>query len=51
MSTHYRLVAQAVETAWRQATPAPLRLIGSSNMLLYGTLFYFPDRPLDLRDQ
>jgi 4-amino-4-deoxy-L-arabinose transferase-like glycosyltransferase len=44
-ATHYRLLAQAVEAAWRQATPAPLRLIGSSNMLLYGTLFYFPDRP------
>jgi 4-amino-4-deoxy-L-arabinose transferase-like glycosyltransferase len=44
-ATQYRLLAQAVDAAWQQTTPAPLRLIGSNNVLLYGTLFYFPERP------
>jgi 4-amino-4-deoxy-L-arabinose transferase-like glycosyltransferase len=47
-ATHYRLVAQAVEQAWRQTTAAPLRLIGSYDNLLYGTLFYFPQQPSTL---
>ena len=44
-ATHYRLVAQAVEKVWRETTGEPLRLIGSYDNLLYGTLFYFPQRP------
>jgi hypothetical protein len=43
-SSHYRLVAQAVEKAWGETTDQPLRLIGSYNNLLYGSLFYFPER-------
>jgi 4-amino-4-deoxy-L-arabinose transferase-like glycosyltransferase len=42
---HYRLVADAAEKVWRAATDRPLRLIGSYNNLLYGSLFYFADRP------
>ena len=49
-ATHYRGVAQAVETAWVQATPRPLWFVGSYNNLLYGVLFYLPDRvaPLEI---
>jgi len=47
-ATHYRLVAQAAEKAWRETTDQPLRLIGSYNNLLYGALFYFPQRPSTL---
>jgi hypothetical protein len=47
-ATHYRLVAQAVEKVWRQTTDRPLRLIGSYDNLLYGTLFYFPEQPSTL---
>lgn len=39
-ATHYRLLAQAVEKAWSEATDRPLRVLGSYNNLLYGTLFY-----------
>jgi Dolichyl-phosphate-mannose-protein mannosyltransferase len=42
---HYGLVAQAARKVWRETTERPLRLIGSYNNLLYGTVFYFPDRP------
>jgi len=41
----YRLVAQAVEKVWRESTNRPLRIVGSSTNLLYGTVFYFADRP------
>jgi 4-amino-4-deoxy-L-arabinose transferase-like glycosyltransferase len=44
-ATHYRLVAQAVEKVWRQTTARSLRLIGSYDNLLYGTLIYFPEEP------
>jgi hypothetical protein len=47
-ATHYRLVAQAVEKAWRETTGEPLRLIGSYDNLLNGTLFYFPEKPSTL---
>jgi 4-amino-4-deoxy-L-arabinose transferase-like glycosyltransferase len=43
--THYGLVAEAAAKVWREATGRPLRLVGSYNNLLYGSLFYFPDRP------
>jgi dolichyl-phosphate-mannose-protein mannosyltransferase len=47
---HYRLLAQAIETNWKQTTDRPLRFIGSYNNLLYGALFYLPDRasPLEI---
>ncbi len=44
-ASHYRLLAQAVEKAWRDTTDRPLRLVGSYNNLLNGTTFYFQDRP------
>jgi 4-amino-4-deoxy-L-arabinose transferase-like glycosyltransferase len=44
-AAHYRLVAQAAEKVWREATPDRLRLVGSYNNVLYGTVFYFADRP------
>ena len=44
-AAHYRLVAQAAEKVWREATPDRLRVVGSYNNLLYGTVFYFADRP------
>jgi 4-amino-4-deoxy-L-arabinose transferase-like glycosyltransferase len=44
-AAHYRLLARAVEAAWRQTTDAPLRLTGSSDKLVFGTLFYFPEHP------
>jgi hypothetical protein len=47
-ATHYRLVAQAAEQAWRETTEEPLRLIGSSNNVVYGTVFYFSDHPSTL---
>jgi hypothetical protein len=44
-SPHYRLVAQAVEKVWRETTDRPLRIVGSYENLLSGTLFYYRDRP------
>jgi len=41
----YRLVAQAADKAWRETTDRPLRLVGSYNNVLYGTVFYFSERP------
>jgi hypothetical protein len=43
--TQYSLVAEAAGKVWRETTDRPLRLIGSYNNVLYGTVFYFPDRP------
>ncbi len=45
--THYRLVAQDVERLWHEATGQPLRLVGGTANLLYGSMFYFADRPSD----
>jgi dolichyl-phosphate-mannose-protein mannosyltransferase len=42
---HYRLVAQEVEKVWRETTDRPLRLVGGTANLLYGSVFYFADRP------
>jgi hypothetical protein len=42
---HYRLVAQAAEKVWHETTDRELRLVGSYNNLLYGTVFYFSARP------
>jgi hypothetical protein len=43
--THYRLIAQAVEKAWRQQTDEPLRIVGSFRTVVDGTNPYFPSRP------
>ena len=44
-SGHYRLVARAVERAWRDASNAPLQIFGSYDNLLYGGSFYFSKPP------
>jgi 4-amino-4-deoxy-L-arabinose transferase-like glycosyltransferase len=45
--THYRLVALEVEKLWHETTGRPLRLVGGTANLLYGSMFYFADRPSD----
>jgi hypothetical protein len=45
--THYRLVARDVEKLWHETTGRPLRLVGGTANLLYGSMFYFADRPSD----
>jgi hypothetical protein len=47
-ATHYRLLARAVETVWRETTDAPLRLFGSETNLMNGVAFYLLDRPSTL---
>ncbi len=42
---HYRLVAEEVEKLWHDTTRRPLRLVGGTANLLYGSVFYFADRP------
>jgi hypothetical protein len=44
-SPHYRLVAQAVEKVWRETTDQPLRIVGSYENIISGTLFYYRDGP------
>jgi hypothetical protein len=44
-SPHFRLVAQAVEKVWRETTDRPLRIIGSYENLVSGTVFYYRDGP------
>jgi 4-amino-4-deoxy-L-arabinose transferase-like glycosyltransferase len=45
-ASHYRLIAAAVDAAWRGTTKAPLRLFGSNTNIVNGAGFYLPDRPL-----
>jgi 4-amino-4-deoxy-L-arabinose transferase-like glycosyltransferase len=45
-AAHYRLLAAAVETAWRDTTPAPLRLFGSETNIANGAGFYLRGKPL-----
>ena len=45
-ATHYRQIAAAVEQAWRDATPAPLRLFGSDTTIANGAGFYLRGKPL-----
>jgi hypothetical protein len=44
-ATHYRLLADAVERAWRESNAQPLRLVGSYETIINGMIFYLPDRP------
>ncbi len=46
--TQYSLVAEAARKVWRETTEAPLRLVGSYENVLNGSVFYFPDRPSTL---
>ncbi len=45
-ATHYRLIAAAVEQAWRDVTAAPLRLFGSETTIANGAGFYLGGKPL-----
>ncbi len=44
-ASHYRLIAHAVEGAWRAHTDQPLRIVGSYG-IVNGIVFYLPDQPL-----
>jgi Dolichyl-phosphate-mannose-protein mannosyltransferase len=44
-AAHYRLLANAVEQAWRKTSTQPLRLIGSDTNLVNGVVFYLADHP------
>ena len=41
----HRLAAEALERAWRETTTAPLKIVGGTDELSYGTAFYLKDRP------
>jgi 4-amino-4-deoxy-L-arabinose transferase-like glycosyltransferase len=41
----YSLIADAAGRFWRETTGRPVRLIGSHDNVMNGSLFYFPDRP------
>jgi 4-amino-4-deoxy-L-arabinose transferase-like glycosyltransferase len=43
--SQYRLVAQAVERAWRAHTDKPLRIVASYDSVANGTTFYFESQP------
>ena len=45
-ASHYRLIAAAVDDAWRSRTAAPLRLFGSNTNIVNGAGFYLPTQPL-----
>jgi Dolichyl-phosphate-mannose-protein mannosyltransferase len=45
-AAHYRLIAAAVEKAWKETTSAPLRLFGSDTNIGNGSGFYLQRRPL-----
>jgi len=47
-ATHYRLLAAAIDQAWRAATDKPMRLIGSNTNLVNGVVFYLADQPSTL---
>jgi hypothetical protein len=44
-ASHYRLIAQAVEQAWRGTTDQPLRIVGGNRPVVDGSNFYFTDPP------
>jgi 4-amino-4-deoxy-L-arabinose transferase-like glycosyltransferase len=44
-ASHYRLIAQVVEQAWRGATDKPLRIVGGNRPVVDGSNFYFADPP------
>jgi 4-amino-4-deoxy-L-arabinose transferase-like glycosyltransferase len=51
-ATHYRLLAAAVDRAWRETTDKPMRYFGSYTNVLNGASFYLNDHPstLDIMD-
>jgi hypothetical protein len=44
-ASHYRLIAQALEQAWRAQTTQPLRIVGGNRPVVDGSNFYFADPP------
>jgi hypothetical protein len=44
-ASHYRLIAQAVEQAWRAQTNEPLRIVGGNRPVVDGSNIYFTGRP------
>jgi len=44
-ASHYRLIVQAVEQAWRAQTDKPLRIVGGNRPVVDGSNFYFADPP------
>ncbi len=44
-ATHYRLLAAAIDKAWRDTSDRPLRLVGSNTNLVNGVVSYLPSRP------
>lgn len=42
----YRLIAQALESAWRNQTDKPLRIVGSIASVTNGATFYLASRPM-----
>jgi hypothetical protein len=44
-ASHYRLIAQAVEQAWRAQSDKPLRIVGGNRPVVDGSNFYFAERP------
>jgi 4-amino-4-deoxy-L-arabinose transferase-like glycosyltransferase len=47
-ANQYSLIADAAGRFWHQATGRPVRLIGSYDNVMNGSVFYFPDRPSTL---
>jgi 4-amino-4-deoxy-L-arabinose transferase-like glycosyltransferase len=47
-ATHYRLLAAAVDRAWRETTREPMRFVGSYTNIVNGIVFYLRDRPSTL---
>jgi Dolichyl-phosphate-mannose-protein mannosyltransferase len=44
-ASDYRLIAQAVDTAWRGHSDKPLRIVGSTDVIVNGIAFYLADPP------
>jgi 4-amino-4-deoxy-L-arabinose transferase-like glycosyltransferase len=44
-AAHYRLLAQAVDQAWRATSTQPLKLVGSDTNLVNGVVFYLSAAP------
>jgi 4-amino-4-deoxy-L-arabinose transferase-like glycosyltransferase len=47
-ANQYSLIADAAGRFWRETTGRPLRLIGSYDNVMNGSVFYLPDRPSTL---
>jgi hypothetical protein len=41
----FRLLAEAIDGAWRQTTNRPLRIVAGDRILAFGTAYHLPDKP------